>query len=124
MGYSWTKLNGFLLNETIKIIFRTLGEYKQNATSNQIVLLFKFDNDNYNNKSTKKHNNHQSNACTMYIYNKQSNEETATILPYTYDNHWSLFILEFKYFNKSQVKCYWKIDGKTLRFFPEHMENV
>eukprot|EP01083_Nonionella_stella_P109577 319677_1 len=26
--------------------------------------------------------------------------------------------------SKKHVKCYWTIDGKTLRFFPEHMETV
>eukprot|EP01083_Nonionella_stella_P290443 988262_1 len=48
----------------------------------------------------------------------------SSIIPYIADDHWSLFVLRFEYMSKKHVTCYWTIDGKTLRFFPEHMETV
>eukprot|EP01083_Nonionella_stella_P081633 224991_1 len=112
--YVWQELDRISLNETIKTIFRTLGEYKQNSIekSRDIMLLFV---------------GHQSSACKMYIYDRSQVYEyhkPSTILPNIPDDHWKLFVLEYHYWKEDHVQCYWKIDGKALRFFPEHMETV
>eukprot|EP01084_Bolivina_argentea_P100206 179976_1 len=113
-------LNGNQLNQSIISIFDILYEYKKHRNDTDINLVFNFDE-----------NTHNSNTCTTYIYSQKSvtnchsaTNIQSTILPYMNDNNWRFFILEFNYFHSKYVKCYWKIDGKTLRFFPEHMESI
>eukprot|EP01083_Nonionella_stella_P192529 711578_1 len=111
IAYIRNELNPLDLNETIKIIFDGLFKYKDISDSNQMVLLFAMEPNN------------PSSACTMYIYDHQL-VPNDTIIPHMEDNDSRLFVLQFQYLHTKHVKCYWKIDGKTLRFFPEHMETL
>eukprot|EP01083_Nonionella_stella_P029997 82365_1 len=129
-------LIGNCLNTTIASIWATISKHKRktNQIRGTMVLLFKLNA-----------NTHESNQCTMLIYNPdrvrrfqstqlfRANDKSKqvdaiakrySILPGIPDDHWSFFVLKFEYLHKQCVKCHWKIDGKTLRFFPEHMESV